>query len=181
MASGGWLLAVSAPPLLTLILSLAGGPKYRDYAFLYLGLVAIIAVTFGLWPSLVAALASFLLIDYYFVPPYYTFTVSDEQDVVNLVVLLGAAGLVGGLGSMRRRAQIRSDALSNDLRAANHELEHLNREQAEAAQIALRLAVTEQQVKALEESDRARRDFLANVSHDLRTPIYRGRRAPPPW
>jgi two-component system, OmpR family, sensor histidine kinase KdpD len=167
----GWVLAVVAPVALTVALQVAGGPKSREYAFLYLGLVAIIAVTYGLWPSLLAAVGSFLLIDYFFVPPYHTLTVSDEQDIVNLVVLLGAAGLVGGLGSLRRAAQIRSAALAADLRVANRALERLNREQAEAAQLALRLAVTEEQVKALEESDRARRDFLANVSHDLRTPI----------
>jgi K+-sensing histidine kinase KdpD len=170
-AAAGWAAAVLAPAGLTLVLNGIGGPRSRDYAFLYLGLVAILGVTFGLRPSLLAAGISFLLVDYYFVPPYYTLTIADEQDLVNLVVLLGAAGLVGGLGSLRRRAQLRSEALAGELRQANQELERLNREQAEAAQVALRLAVTEEQVKALEASDRARRDFLANVSHDLRTPI----------
>jgi two-component system, OmpR family, sensor histidine kinase KdpD len=171
VAWSGWILALVAPLGLTALLNLVGGPKSREYAFLYLGLVAIIAVTFGLWPSLASAIVSFALIDYFFVPPFHTFTIADEQDIVNLVVLLGAAGLVGSLGSLRRSAQIRSEALSRRLQVANKDLERLNREQAQSAQVALRLAVTEQQVQALEESDSARRDFLANVSHDLRTPI----------
>jgi K+-sensing histidine kinase KdpD len=160
-----------APAALTYALVAAGGPRSREYTFLYLGLVAIVAVWSGLGPSLVAAVASFGLIDYYLVPPLHTFSIADEQDIVNLVVLLGAAGMVGGLGSLRRGAQLRSEALAGDLTRANRKLERLNREQAEAAHLALRLAVTEEQVKALEESDRVRRDFLANVSHDLRTPI----------
>jgi len=170
-AWAGWILSLAAPIVLTLVLNVAGGPKSREYAFLYVGLVAALAVTFGLGPALLAATASFLLIDYFFVPPYNTLTIADEQDIVNLLVLVGAAGLVGGLGSLRRTAQLRSEALARQLRAANRDLERLNGEQAAAAQVALRLAVTEQQLRALEESDRARRDFLANVSHDLRTPI----------
>jgi len=43
----GWILSLVAPLALTLLLNLVGGPKSREYAFLYLGLVAIIAVTFG--------------------------------------------------------------------------------------------------------------------------------------
>jgi K+-sensing histidine kinase KdpD len=167
----GLFVAIVGPVLLTVALNLAGGPRLRDYAFLYVGLVALIGVAFGLRPSLAAAVVSFGLVDWFFVPPYYTFTIASEQDVVNLLVLVGAAGLVGGLGSVRRQAQLRSDSLSVKLQMANKELERLNREQADAAQVALRLAITEEQVKALEESDRARRDFLANVSHDLRTPI----------
>jgi signal transduction histidine kinase len=47
----------------------------------------------------------------------------------------------------------------------------LNKEQAEAAQAALRLARSEQQIRALQEADRLRRELLANVSHELRTPL----------
>src|SRR5205807_5197286 len=79
--------------------------------------------------------------------------------------------VVGGLGSYRRRAQVRAERLSAELRDANDELVRLNREQAEAAHMSLRLAQTEQQLRALEETDRVRREVLANVSHELRTPI----------
>jgi two-component system sensor histidine kinase KdpD len=162
--------AVVVPALITLALVPLGGIS-RDYVFIYLAAVAVLAVVSGLVPAVVAAMASFLLVDFYFVPPIHTLTIADRTDLINLVIFFGTAGLVGGLGSRRRRAQLRAEALSVDLRNANTQLERLGREQAESAATAVRLARTEQQVHALEETDRLRADLLANVSHELRTPL----------
>lgn len=164
------LVALAGPALLTLFLRRTGAPE-RNYVFLYLGLVTLVAVWRGLWPSLVAAGASFLLVDYFFVPPIGTFTIAEAQDLVNLVVFFGAAGLVGALASNRRRAQMHAETLSRQLRQANADLIRLNREQAEAAQAAIRLARSEQQIQVLQRIDRDRRDLFANISHELRTPI----------
>jgi two-component system sensor histidine kinase KdpD len=133
--------------------------------------VAVLGVGAGLMPALLAAAVSFLLVDWYFVPPIHTLTFADSTDLINLTVFFGAAGLVGGLGSRRRSAQLAAEALAGQLRTANSELERLSREQAEAATMAVRLAQTQQQVRALEETDRLRRELLANVSHELRTPL----------
>jgi K+-sensing histidine kinase KdpD len=163
-------LAVLAPIALTAVL-LNVGVQGLEYVFLYMGLVAAIAVLRGLIPSLVAAAASFLLVDYYFVQPLHTLTINDRQDVINLITFFGTAGVVGVLASVRRSALLRAEALTRQLADANTELMRLNREQAEAAQFEIRLARTEQQVRALQESEQARQEMLADVSHDLRTPI----------
>jgi K+-sensing histidine kinase KdpD len=136
-----------------------------------MGVVATVAVLRGLVPSLVTAAASFLLVDYYFVLPLHTFTIASRQDVINLVVFSATAGVVGVLASIRRQALEDAKNLTRQLTEANGELVRLNREQAEAAQYEIRLARTEQQVKALQESERMQQEMLANVSHDLRTPI----------
>lgn len=168
--TGYFALAVLTPVALTAGL-LQVGVQGLEYVFLYMALVAAIAVFAGLSPSLVTAAVSFLLVDYYFVQPLHTLTIADRQDVVNLLTFFGTAGVVGVLASVRRRALLRAEALTRQLADANTELMRLNREQAEAAQFEIRLARTEQQVKTLQESEQSRQEMLADVSHDLRTPI----------
>ena len=167
----GYAAALLAPIAVTVgLLPLSVGTS-RDYIFIYIAVVAGLGVAAGLVPALLAAGMSFLLVDWFFVAPLHTLSITDQTDVVNLLVFFGAAGVVGGLGSRRRTTQLRAEALAQELRRANSDLERLNREQAEAAAVAVRLARTEQQVHALEETDRLRAELLANVSHELRTPL----------
>jgi two-component system, OmpR family, sensor histidine kinase KdpD len=166
----GWALVLLGPALLTVLLAQVGSNE-RDYVFLYLGVVAVLGVLRGFWPALAAAVLSFLLVDFFFVPPIYTFTIADEQDIVNLLAFVGTAGLVGLLASQRRRALLHTERLARNLRQTNAELARLNKEQAAAAQAALAVARSQEQVRALLEMDRSRRELLANVSHELRTPL----------
>lgn len=166
-----WLAALAGPALVTVVLLGYSNQVQRDYVFIYLGLVAVVGVLRGLWPALACAAVSFLLVDYFFVPPVGQLTIADEQDIVNLVAFFVTAGVVGLLASRRRRVFLEAEALTRQLRDSNTELIRLNKEQAEAASAAVRLLRSEQQVQALHETDRLRRELLANVSHELRTPL----------
>src|ERR1700686_5048956 len=107
-----WLVALAGPAAVTAVLLGFSHQVQRDYVFIYLGLVAVVGVLRGLWPAVMCAAISFLLVDYFFVPPFGTLTIADEQDIVNLFAFLVIAGVVGLLASRRRRALLESQALA---------------------------------------------------------------------
>jgi len=145
------------PAALTALLLAVHLGDPRDYIYLYLGIVAVLGIASGLLPAAVAALASFLLVDYYFVPPFHTLQFSQPADLLNLCLFGGVAISIGTVGSRRRSAQLRSEALTRELQTANDEL--------------IRLSETERQMRLLQQTDRMRGELLANVSHELRTPL----------
>jgi K+-sensing histidine kinase KdpD len=167
----GIALAVVGPPLLTLVLAQLPAAQARAYVFLYLGIVASLGLLTGLIPALVAAALSSVLADNFFLPPVNSLSLANPSDILYLVIFFATAGAVGGVAALRRRSIIDARALSRTLADANKELERLYRDQAAAARTAVRLAQTQQQVSALRDADRVRRELLQNVSHELRTPL----------
>jgi two-component system sensor histidine kinase KdpD len=79
------------------------GVETVDLLFLT-GVVAV-AVQFGLYPSLVAVAAASLAYNFFFLPPLYTFTVSDPTNVASLILFAIVAVLVSNLAS-RVRVQV---------------------------------------------------------------------------
>ena len=80
------LLGVVGFPLVTLLLTSTG--SHADLATAlssYLVLVVAVAATGGVWPGALAAIAGFLLSNYYFAPPVHTFTIADARDVLALL------------------------------------------------------------------------------------------------
>jgi len=61
---------------------------------LYLLPVVLAAVAGGVWPALAAAVAADLLVNFFFVPPYHTFTVEHRDNVIVLVVYIAVAATV---------------------------------------------------------------------------------------
>jgi two-component system sensor histidine kinase KdpD len=146
----GLVAAIGGPIAITALLSTVGSASAHEYVFLYLGLVAVLGTLTGLPSALTAAALSFALVDYFFVPPVHTLTIADPSDLIDLVVFAAVAVAAGSVGSGRRHAQIEAERLTAQLRHTNAQLEQLEREQAEAAALAVRLAQTQQQVRVLE-------------------------------
>lgn len=67
-------------------------------------LIAIIgvAVRFGLWPSVLASLASVLANNFFFLPPLYTFTITDPANIAALFFFFLVALIVSNLAGRAR-------------------------------------------------------------------------------
>ena len=91
-------------PLLTVVLtSNRGGDSLATALCSYLVLVVIVAAVGGVWPAAIAALAGFLLSNYFFAPPIHTFTIADTRDILALVMFLVTAGVVSVLVDLSAR------------------------------------------------------------------------------
>jgi two-component system sensor histidine kinase KdpD len=92
--------------------ALAAGVVLRQYlqlanvALVLLVAVLASAVTYGLWPSLFAGLICALAYNFFFLPPLYTFTIADPENVVTLIVFALVAVIAGNLAARMRTQAI---------------------------------------------------------------------------
>jgi two-component system, OmpR family, sensor histidine kinase KdpD len=74
-------------------------------ALMYLFVVFIAAIRWGLWPALFTAALSVAVLDYLFLPPLYTFSVDTPQDYLLMALLSVVAIIASGLAA-RLREQV---------------------------------------------------------------------------
>ena len=75
--------------------------------FLYLMLCYALALTAGSGPAVLAALLSFGIFNYFFVPPIHTFRIADSDHAVALIAFLGVAIVTGQLvARVRTRTEV---------------------------------------------------------------------------
>ncbi|HEV7898972.1 MAG TPA: ATP-binding protein [Planosporangium sp.] len=86
---GGLAMAVLGLPLLTLLLvRLRADLSLPTDILAFLLAVLAVALVGGLYPALIAAIAGFLLLDWYFTPPVYRFTVAGRENLFALLAFL---------------------------------------------------------------------------------------------
>ena len=96
--------AVTVLPLLTLVLVQTQSVVTLASALLiYLVVVIGVASIGGLWPALAAAAASFLVVNWYFTPPFRTFSVRDGENFFALSVFLAVAVVVSAFVELAAR------------------------------------------------------------------------------
>ncbi len=93
-----WSIAVAGPLALTLVLA-----QLRDMFALpsellaFLFIVVVVAALGGFVPAAACAVLGFGLVNWFFTPPLYTFTIDEAENLLALVIFLVVAGVVGGL------------------------------------------------------------------------------------
>ena len=75
-----------------------------NVALVFLTAVLVSSIMYGLWPSLAACVVSALAYNFFFLPPYNSFSIADPENVVALFFFVVVAGVASNL-TARVRAQ----------------------------------------------------------------------------
>ncbi|MDA9467196.1 sensor histidine kinase [Bradyrhizobium sp. CCBAU 53415] len=75
--------------------------------------VVAVAVRYGLWPSLLATVAASLCYNFFFIPPIYTFTITDPTNVAAFVLFMAVAMIVSNVAA---RVRTQADAAIGRIR-----------------------------------------------------------------
>jgi len=113
------LLAVAGPSLAgaSAAVAVLQGAGVTNASAVYLAAVVATAFVAGTWGAIVAAAASFLLYDFLFISPLYTFTVANPGEWLNLVLLLFTGIVVGQLVALQRSRTEVAKAREREARA----------------------------------------------------------------
>jgi two-component system sensor histidine kinase KdpD len=111
--------AVGLPLLTWVLTNLRAHLGLPSILLLFLLLVVTVSAVGGIWPALAAAVAGFLLVNWFFTPPVHTFTIAEGENLLALSVFLAVAAVVSAFVSLaaRRaadgaRARVEAEALA---------------------------------------------------------------------
>ena len=100
----GFIGAAIGLPLLTLVLhTMRAQLSLASVMLLFLVAVVLAALVGGLWPALFAAVAASLLLNYFFTPPLYGFTIAERENLLALIVFVAVAIAVSAAVDMAAR------------------------------------------------------------------------------
>jgi two-component system sensor histidine kinase KdpD len=64
--------------------------------------IVVVAVRYGLWPSLVTSVAASLTYNFFFLPPVYTFTITEPTNIVAFIFFIIVAVIVSNVAARAR-------------------------------------------------------------------------------
>lgn len=121
------------------------GLAEANIIMIFLAAVAVVSSRCGRGPSVLSSVLGVVVFDLLFVPPYYSFAVSDSQYVITLAVMLAIGLLISGIATLLRR-QI---AASQKREWLTHALYRLSKQLGEASGVEFILAMAGQRLTEL--------------------------------
>jgi K+-sensing histidine kinase KdpD len=156
--AAGYVVAALSVTVLTVLLKAIG--THINAATVSLALllnVLFIATRWGSLPALAASILAMLCFNFFFLPPFGTFTIAATDNWIALLAFLVTAVTAGQLSaSARRRAE--------EAELGRREIERLYAELRDAFERA-------SHAEALRQSEKLKSALLDAVTHDLRTPL----------
>ena len=119
--------------------------------------VLFVAIGFGSKPALLASVLAMLGFNFFFLPPYHTFTIADPQNWIALAAFFITALAVGQLSARAKQRAEESEAGKIEIRRPYDELRDAFDRASEA--------------EAIKRSEQLKSALLDAVTHDIRTPL----------
>ncbi|WP_327588412.1 sensor histidine kinase KdpD [Nonomuraea sp. NBC_00507] len=139
----GWSLTLAGLPSLTAILySLRDVLTLPSQILLFLVCVICAALLGGLWPAITAAIAGFLLLNYFFTRPYRTLIISDPEVLLALVVFVLVALAVSAIVDLAARRTREASRAGTDAEVLSTLAGHVLRGEAALSSLLARLRET---------------------------------------
>ncbi|HSL55718.1 MAG TPA: ATP-binding protein [Pyrinomonadaceae bacterium] len=154
----GYVVAALSVGALTLLLKTVGAHVNAATVSLALLLnVLFIATRWGSLPALAASILAMLCFNFFFLPPFGTFTIAATDNWIALLAFLLTAVTAGQLSARAKRR-------AEEAEAGRREIERLYAELRDAFERA-------SHAEALRQSEKLKSALLDAVTHDLRTPL----------
>lgn len=146
-----YLLAVSGAAALTVLMSKLGSQiNPTTVALVFLLFVLLLATIFGSRPAIFGSVLAMFCLNFFFLPPIGTLTISDPQNWTALFAFIVVAITAGQLSAKAKHRAEESERLYRELQSAF--------EKASRAE-------------AFRQSERLKSALLDAVTHDLKTPL----------
>jgi two-component system sensor histidine kinase KdpD len=140
-----------------ILVQVRGQINTTTVGFAFLLVMVSVAIIWGSGPALLASVLGVLCYNFFFLPPFHTFTIADPQNWIALAAFFITALAVGQLSARAKRRAEEAEAGRLENRRLYEELQEAFDRASDA--------------EALRRSERLKSALLDAVTHDLRTPL----------
>jgi two-component system sensor histidine kinase KdpD len=154
----GYVVAVVVITSATAVLKVFGGHvNPTTVALTLLLIVLFVATAWGSKPAVLASLLGVACFNFFFLPPFGTFTIAEPENWIAFIAFMITAITAGQLSARARRRAEEADSARREVERLYHELQDSFEKSSQA--------------EALRQSEKLKSALLDAVTHDLRTPL----------